>query len=182
LSSERQRRYSPSPQRRTYSPDNRRYSPGRRRYSPEYRYSPDRRKYSLERRYSPDHNRIHSSDRNRYSPGESKQDLNPLETLIEKQETKFELDVKRIFHYFHEYIEFELDEIIPALVDDLWGENSSQERTIKKRDEIWEYIFNKHIKDDEYFKNLQFKEAFKTGMEKLFRQKWENTKSRFCKT
>jgi hypothetical protein len=72
-----------------------------------------------------------------------------------------------------------LNKLIPALVDDLCGENSSQERTNKKRDEIWEYIFNKHIEEDEYFKNLEFKESFKTEMEKLLRQKWEN---KFCET
>jgi hypothetical protein len=204
LGSERKRRYSSPPSRlydspqRRYTPDrsrgnspdrNRRFSPDRRKYSPERRYSPER-----EKRYSPE-NKRNSSDGIRNSslrisqPSDSKpelkQNLNPLEIFriqTEKQETKFQLDVKRIFHYFHEYIELELNELIPALVDDLWGENSSQERTNKKRDEIWEYIFDKHIKEDEYFKNLQFKAHFKTGMEKLFRQKWENTKNRFCKT
>jgi hypothetical protein len=125
-------------------------------------------------RNSPDHNRIYSPDKTKFS---QPSDMSNLQ--IEKQETKFQLDVKRIFHYFHEYIEIELNKLIPALVHDLWGENSSQERTNKKRDEIWEYIFNKHIEEDVYFKNLEFKESFKTGMEKLYRQKWEN---KFCET
>jgi hypothetical protein len=104
--------------------------------------------------------------------------LKSLEThsQTEKQETKFTLEVKRLFRYFHEYFELELDELIPPLIEYLWGENSSQERTNKKRDDIWEYIFKKYIKDDEHFKSLEFKESFKTEMEMLWKIKWRNTK------